>query len=117
MIERSLMTPDELKSIPKGNFVIMKTGVHPVKTKLHLFLDWGIRFTKPYVIEEKANRKVVYADKRTLEENIINSQTDYLIEDDEGVDIFNIPNGVGTLHTPMTEATDNAMRKSTTLKT
>lgn len=116
MIERPLMTADELKSIPKGNFVVMKTGVHPVKTKLHLFLDWGIRFIKPYVIEEKANRKVVYADKRTLEESIINSQTDYLIEDDE-VEIFNIPNGVRTLHTPMTETTDSTMRKRTTLKT
>lgn len=116
MIERPLMTADELKSIPKGNFVVMKTGVHPVKTKLHLFLDWGIRFTKPYVIEEKANRKVMYADKSTLEENIINSQTDYLFEDEE-TEVFNMPNGIGTLHTPITEATDSAMRKRTALKT
>ena len=28
MIERPLMTPDELKSIPKGSFVVMKTGTH-----------------------------------------------------------------------------------------
>lgn len=116
MIERPLMTPDELKSIPKGNFVIMKTGVHPIKTKLHLFLDWGIRFTKPYVIEEKANRKVVYADKSTLEENIINSQTDYLFEDEE-LEVFNIPNGAETLHTQMIETSEGAMRKRTTLKT
>ena len=26
MMERALMTPDELKSIPKGEFVVMKTG-------------------------------------------------------------------------------------------
>lgn len=26
MIERPLMTPDELKSLPKGNFIVMKTG-------------------------------------------------------------------------------------------
>lgn len=26
MIERPLMTPDELKSMPKGQFVVMKTG-------------------------------------------------------------------------------------------
>lgn len=28
MIERPLMTPDELKSIPKGHFIVMKTGTH-----------------------------------------------------------------------------------------
>lgn len=71
MMERPLMTADELKSLPKGNFVIMKTGTHPIKTVLHLFLDWGISFGEPYSIEEKSHRKVVYADKETLEENII----------------------------------------------
>ncbi len=65
------MTPDELKSIPKGNFVVMKTGTHPMRTKLRLFLDWGIRFGEPYTVEEKAHRKVVYADKQMLEENIV----------------------------------------------
>ena len=39
MMERPLMTPDELKSIPKGSFVVMKTGTHPMRTKLRLFLD------------------------------------------------------------------------------
>lgn len=34
MIERPLMTPDELKSLPKGTFVVMKTGTHPMQTKL-----------------------------------------------------------------------------------
>src|SRR5574344_475323 len=71
MIERPLLTADELKSLPKGNFVIMKTGVHPMQTKLRLFLDWGITFDKPYEMEEKSHRKVRYADKQTLEENVI----------------------------------------------
>lgn len=71
MMERPLLTADELKSLPNGNFVIMKTGVHPMKTVLRLFLDWGISFSEPYIMEEKSHRKVVYADKVTLEENII----------------------------------------------
>lgn len=70
MMERPLLTPDELKSIPKGHFVVMKTGTHPMKARLHLFLDWGIRFTKPYITAEKSQRKVYYADKKILEENI-----------------------------------------------
>lgn len=71
MMERPLLTADELKSLPKGNFVIMKTGANPMKTVLRLFLDWGISFGKPYIMEEKSHRKVAYADKETLEENII----------------------------------------------
>ena len=34
--------------MPKGSFIVAKTGVHPMKVKLRLFLDWGIRFRKPY---------------------------------------------------------------------
>ena len=71
MMERPLLTADELKSLPKGNFVIMKTGENPMRTVLRLFLDWGISFGDPYVMEEKSHRKVAYADKEKLEENII----------------------------------------------
>jgi type IV secretion system protein VirD4 len=71
MMERPLLTADELKSLPKGNFVIMKTGANPMKTVLRLFLDWGISFGEPYMMEEKSHRKVAYADKETLENNII----------------------------------------------
>jgi hypothetical protein len=66
MIERPLLTADELKSLPKGNFVVMKIGVHPMKTKLRLFLDWGITFEKAYETAEKSHRKVYYADKEEL---------------------------------------------------
>lgn len=65
------MTPDELKSMPKGSFIVAKTGVHPMKVKLRLFLDWGIRFGMPYEVPEKAQRFVAYADKQELEESII----------------------------------------------
>ena len=60
------MTPDELKSIPKGNFVVMKTGTHPMQTRLRLFLEWGISFGKPYILPERAARKVAYADRNSL---------------------------------------------------
>ena len=35
------MTADELKDLPKGQFIVMKTGAHPMQTRLRLFLDWG----------------------------------------------------------------------------
>ena len=66
MIERPLMTPDELKSIPKGSFVVMKTGTHPMQTKLRLFLDWGITFDATYATPEHAARPVAYASRQEL---------------------------------------------------
>ena len=60
------MTPDELKSIPKGSFVVMKTGTHPMRTKLRLFLDWGITFGAPYITPEHAARPVAYASRQEL---------------------------------------------------
>ena len=64
------MTPDELKAIPKGSFIVMKTGFHPVQTQLRLYLDWGITFGDPYILPEKSARKVAYADKRSLSNRI-----------------------------------------------
>ena len=71
MMERALMTPDELKSIPKGEFVVMKTGTHPMRTRLRLFLEWGITFGEPYQVPERAARKVAYAGKRQLTQAIL----------------------------------------------
>ena len=105
MIERSLLTADELKSLPKGNFVIMKTGVHPMQSKLRLFLDWGITFDKPYIMKEKSYRKVRYADKQTLEENII-SQYHTDVVDEEETREFTVKKQGGVLHTPVHEQTD-----------
>ena len=71
MMERPLMTPDELKSIPKGQFVVMKTGTHPMQTRLRLFLEWGISFGDPYLLPERAARKVAYASRQELEQAIL----------------------------------------------
>lgn len=70
MIERALMTPDELKSMPKGQFIVMKTGFYPMIVKLKLFFKWGINFGKEYTVADKGNRKVAYAGKDTLQDEI-----------------------------------------------
>ena len=73
MMERPLMTPDELKSIPKGEFVVMKTGTHPMRTRLRLFLDWGITFDpEGYRMPERAARKIAYVNRDELAHNIQN---------------------------------------------
>lgn len=71
MMERPLMTADELKSMPKGQFIVMKTGAHPMKVKLKLFFEWGISFGAPYTVPDKGNRVVPYAGKETLIQAIL----------------------------------------------
>ena len=71
MIERPLMTPDELKSMPKGQFIVMKTGFYPMKVRLKLYLIGGIQFDEQYAVPENGNRKVAYAEKNELPQAIV----------------------------------------------
>ena len=80
MIERPLMTPDELKSLPKGTFVVMKTGFYPMKVKLKLFFKWGITFEKQYQVAENGNREVHYANRSELFNNIIQTYCPHYFE-------------------------------------
>ena len=70
MAERAWLSPDELKNLPKGNFIVMKTGSHPMRTKLQLYFKWGIKFEEPYQTPERAQREVYYAGKEELLMNI-----------------------------------------------
>ena len=80
MMERPLLTADELKSIPKGSFIVQKTGCHPVRTCLRLFLEWGITFEEKYRVEEQAARKVYYADQNALTRAIVRKYPPKLAE-------------------------------------
>lgn len=71
MTERPLMSADELKSIPKGHFVVMKTGCHPMQTELRLFLDWGISFEEAYTVPKRENAYIRYAGREELMNAII----------------------------------------------
>lgn len=85
MIERPLMTPDELKSMSKGQFVVMKTGVHPMCVKLKLFYKWGIKFNenKPYTVVDNGNREVEYAEKSEIIDGIVQKyHSDWLLQEE-----------------------------------
>ena len=71
MIERPLMTADELKSMDKGNFIVMKTDTHPFISKLKLFFKWGIKFdTESYTPEDKGSRTIKYTSRKIIEDAI-----------------------------------------------
>lgn len=61
------MTADELKSMKKGSFIVMKTGAHPFVSKLKLFMKWGISFPqKAYTVKDRGARKVWYISREKL---------------------------------------------------
>ena len=67
MTERLLMTADELKSMKKGSFIVMKTGAHPFVSQLKLFMKWGISFpSKAYTVEDRGARRVQYISRERL---------------------------------------------------
>ena len=73
MIERPLMTADELRNLSKGEFIVMKTAHHPMKVRMKLFYKWGITFNEnnPYVMTENGSREVKYACKSDIEKAIV----------------------------------------------
>ena len=85
MIERPLMTPDELKSMSKGQVVVMKTGVHPMRVNLKLFYKWGIKFNEdePYTVTDNGNREVEYAEKSEIINGIVQKyHPDWLLQEE-----------------------------------
>jgi type IV secretion system protein VirD4 len=85
MTERPLMSADELKAMPKGRFIVMKTGMHPMQVTLRLFLDWGIRFGDPHEVPEQSQRTVHYASRKELEQAILDGASDSNERKDETV--------------------------------
>ncbi|MCL2299579.1 MAG: type IV secretory system conjugative DNA transfer family protein [Firmicutes bacterium] len=85
MSERPLMSADELKSMDKGSFIVLKTGAHPFISKLKLFFKWGIQFDEanPYSLEDQGAREVCYADKAKIEGAIIEKFPDIVIPEPE----------------------------------
>ena len=66
MIGRPLMTVDELKSMPKGQFIVMKTGAHPMISPLKLYFKWGIEFEEPFLLPDRGERVVAYMERDKL---------------------------------------------------
>ena len=100
MMERALLTPDELKSIPKGNFIVQKTGQHPMRTRLRLFLEWGITLEEPYIVSERTDRAVAYANREDLERNLPQSSK---AEDTDVSGAYAVSKRGGMAHEPAVE--------------
>ena len=76
MASRALMTADEIKRIPKGEFVVLKTGAYPMKVNMPLFKEWGINFEEDCVPKKRDIKIPQYISVNELKENIVNSVVD-----------------------------------------
>lgn len=96
---------------PFSGFFTSKTAV---KKKLD-FVD--IIFGSHYTVGEKAHRKVVYADKQELEENIIHKHTYCLMVDEDTGEVAEPTTGTGALNTPVVESPRCTVKRRSHLKT
>lgn len=61
------MTPGQIKRMKKGDWVLMKTGMHPAQMKLLKSEDWGLSLNEePYKAKKSTIREVSYADRTRL---------------------------------------------------
>ena len=70
MTGRPLITPDELRALPRGRFIVTKTGAYPMQTTMRLFSEWGIRLDESWQLPQSEPRAVAYADRVELERAI-----------------------------------------------
>ena len=70
-----------------------------MRTKKPLFRKWGITFDKTYEVEERAARKVSYADRFELEQEILQQNCTYEDDYDESPEPPDATSG-GIAHTP-----------------
>ncbi|MDL2274075.1 type IV secretory system conjugative DNA transfer family protein [Oscillospiraceae bacterium OttesenSCG-928-G22] len=71
MTGRPLISPDELKALPKGRFIVTKTGCYPMQSRLRLFTEWGITFADEWRMPEQEPRPVAYVNRLALERAIL----------------------------------------------
>jgi type IV secretion system protein VirD4 len=66
MVSKPLISANKLKTLPKNQWVLMKTHNHPFITTLKRYNEWGIELNCPYEMPEFAARPVRYASKDEL---------------------------------------------------
>jgi len=71
MTQKPLMSADQLKTMPKNQWVLMKTRSYPLLTTLKRFNEWGIQLDSPFQLKENAERRVRYANKDKLRAAIL----------------------------------------------
>ena len=60
------MAPNELREMPRGEYVLLKTFCRSDRTRMPLFTDWRITLEEKYHIHERPIRDIEYMDVHEL---------------------------------------------------
>lgn len=89
VVSVNLMTPEEVCTMPQGDFIVMRTGKHPMKVHFDIFLDWGIpKFEPDRSKRPIRNGTVRYASREEIESNIQKERIAAEMQNDPLTDVF-----------------------------
>lgn len=71
MIQKPLMTAEQIRTMPENQWILTKTRTHPLKTVLKRFDEWGIKLDTPFAMPENATRTVRYASREELKAAVL----------------------------------------------
>lgn len=71
MTGKPLISEGELNRFKNGEFIVRRSGQHPMRIKLERYDDWGITFPEQLIPKEKKLRPVKYLRARELELKIL----------------------------------------------
>jgi len=71
MIQKPLMTAEQIRTMPENQWILTKTRTHPLKTVLKRFDEWGIKLDTPFAMPENATRTVRYASREKLKAAVL----------------------------------------------
>lgn len=71
MVQKSLVTADQLKTLPRNQWVLTKTHCHPMMTTLKRYNEWDITLDQPFQMQEFSAREVRYASAKGLRASIL----------------------------------------------
>ena len=74
MMEVPLMAPNELREMPRGEYVLLKTFCRSARTRMPLFTDWGITLEEKYHVPVRAIREIKYMDVMELIDRLKNGR-------------------------------------------
>lgn len=60
------MTADEIRTLPFGEWVFLKTRNHPMHTTLKRYSDWEITLDTPFNIPSQTIKPIQYANREAL---------------------------------------------------
>ncbi len=66
MIQKPLMTAEQIRSLPQDQWILMKSRRHPMITTIRRYDQWGIQLDCPYSVPQNESRTVKYASKQEL---------------------------------------------------